>query len=106
MTQKTKAIMMVFGLTHQLSAWIDYSRSLGYMTQSFKQESGILSRQCHKFISMFGAQDEEVYEHSVQISELFEKLAKMDEYDIKRVVGLINKIEQTKTNKHVHANSL
>jgi hypothetical protein len=106
MTEKTKAIMMVFGLTHQLSAWIDYSRSLGYMTQSFKQESGLLSRQCHKFIGLFGAQEDEVYEHSVQISELFERIAKMDESDIKRVVGIINKIEQTKTNKHVHADSL
>jgi hypothetical protein len=95
MNQRTKTVMMVFGLCHQLSEWIDFARDFGYMTQSFKQDSGILVRQCRSFLSKYGAVEDEVYEHSVQVSELFERIAKMDEEQIKRVIGLITKIERT-----------
>lgn len=94
MNDRTKAIMMVVGLSHQLREWIDFSKSLGYVTQRFKHESGILSNQCGKLISMLEADDEEVYEHSIQISSLFEKIAKMDSQDMKRIYGLISKIEE------------
>lgn len=96
MSEKGKAVMMVIGLCHQLSAWIEFSRNMGYMTQRFKQESGILANQCKKFIAAFDANDDDLYEHSVQISELFERIAKMDQEDIKRVYGIIKKIEEQK----------
>ena len=95
--------MLVFGLSHQLKAWIDYARDFGYMTQKFKQDSGTLSSQLGNFIANYGALDDEVYEHSVQISELFERIAKLDDTDIKRVVNLMNKIESQKKNENVPA---
>ena len=101
MTDRTKAIMMVFGLTHQLNAWLEFSRSLGYMTQKFKYSSGILSNQCNKFLHEFEAMDEMVYEHSVQVSEIFERIAKMDEKDIKSLLGLIKKIETRNKNEKI-----
>lgn len=87
--------MMVFGLCHQLAEWIEFARDFGYMTQSFKQDSGNLVRQCRSFLQKYGAAEEEVYEHSVQVSELFERIAKMDEEQIRRVIGLVSKIERT-----------
>ena len=97
MNERTRSVMMVMGLCHQLSAWIDFSRNLGHMTRMFRYESGILSNNCQRFIKMFGGEDDQVYEHSVQISELFERIAKMDQEDIKRVYGIIKKIEEQKT---------
>lgn len=85
---------MMVGLAHQLVAWTDHARDLGYMTRAFKYESGILSQNLKKFLGVFEALDDDVYEHSVQISDLFERIAKMDEQQIKRVLGLIAKIER------------
>lgn len=105
MSDRTKALIMVFSLSHQLQAWLEYARSFGYMTQSFKQESNLLSKQCDKVIRMFGANEDELYEHSIQISDLLEKLSKLDESDVKSVLGLINKIHRIKTKTNVYANS-
>lgn len=105
MSDRTKALIMVFSLCHQLQAWLEYARSFGYMTQSFKQESNLLNKQCEKVIKMFGANEEELYEHSVQVSDILEKLSRLEADDVKRVIGLINKIEQTKTKTNVYADS-
>lgn len=99
MSDRTRVLMMVFGLAHQLQAWIEFAKSFGYMTKTFKQESTMLSSQCQRMIKAFEADDEDIYEHSVQISDLFERIAKLDGEDVKRVLGLINKIEQTKKTK-------
>jgi hypothetical protein len=100
MNDRTKAIVMIFGLSHQLNAWLEYARSFGYMTQRFKQDSAVLSKQCEKFNQSFGAMEEEVYEHSVKISELFERIAKLDDFDINRVIGIVEKIEKSKLNNN------
>lgn len=89
----------MIGLSHQLIAWIDYARDFGYTTKNFKYESGILGNNLKKFLSEFQADDDLLYEHSVQISELFERIAKMDESEVKRVLGLISKIEDQRTRK-------
>lgn len=86
---------MVICLAHQLAAWIDHARDFGYMTKNFKFESGVLSSNLKKFLTIFEATDDEMYEYSVQVSDLVERIAKMDEGQIKRVAGLINKIERT-----------
>jgi hypothetical protein len=101
MTDRTKTVMIVFGLSHQLKNWIDYARDFGFMTRKFKHDSGVLSNMLNGFINNYGAADDEVFEHSVQVSELFERIAKLDETDIKRVVNLINKIETQKKNEVV-----
>jgi hypothetical protein len=98
MTDRSKTVMMVFGLCHQLRNWIDYARAFGFMTQKFKQDSGVIRKHIDSFIANYGAEHDEVFEHSVQVSELFERIAKMDEQDIKRIVNLINKIELQKSN--------
>lgn len=97
MTDRTKTVIMVFGLCHQLRNWIDYARAFGFMTQKFKQDSGTIRKHVDSFITNYGAEDDEVFEQSVQVSELFERIAKMDEQDIKRIVNLINKIESQKS---------
>lgn len=94
MNDRTKTVLMVFGLAQQLNAWLEYGRSFGHMTQKFKQSSKLLSDQCLSFNKQFGAIEDEVYEHSVQISDLFERVARLDENGIKSVLGLLNKIEK------------
>jgi len=89
--------MMVFGLAHQLKNWIDHARSLGYMTQKFKHDSGNMSNQLGRFIENYGANEDEVFEHSVLVSDVFERLARMDEQDIKRIIKLMDKIESEKS---------
>ena len=89
--------MMVFGLCHQLKNWIDHARSFGFMTQRFKQDSGMISRQLESFINNYGAAEDEVFEHSVLVSDVFERLARMDNQDINRIVKLMDKIETEKS---------
>jgi hypothetical protein len=94
MTERTKTVMMVFGLAHQLNAWLDFGRDMGHMQKEFKHQSGILSNLSMNFIRRFGAQEPEIYEHSVQIAEIFERVARLDEDGIKSMLGLLNKIEK------------
>lgn len=89
--------MMVFGLAHQLKNWIDHARGMGHMTQKFKHDSGNLSIQIGRFIENYGANEDEVFEKSVMVSDVFERLARMDEQDIKRIIKLIDKIESEKS---------
>lgn len=105
MSDRTRALVMVFSLTHQLKEWINYSRSFGYMTQLFKHESNILSKQCDRFIGSFGIMDDDISDHSAMISELFEKLSALDEQDTKRVFGLIDKIIKTKNDVNIQTNT-
>lgn len=92
--QRTKAVMMVFGLCHQTVAWLRFARDLGYMSRDFKYDSKLLNDFMEKFMHRYGAMEEEVYEHSIQISDLFERIAKLDETDIRRIDGLLTKIER------------
>lgn len=62
--------------------------------RDFKYQSKLLADMCDKYIANYKAMDDEIYEHSIQISELFETIAKMDQDDINRVMGLINKISK------------
>jgi hypothetical protein len=96
MNDRTKTVMMVFGLCHQLKNWIDHARSFGYMKHKFKQDSGLLSQQLRSFINTYGADIDEVFEQSVQVSDVFERIARMDEQDIKRLMNLMDKIESQK----------
>lgn len=88
--------MMVFGLSHQLKNWIDHARSLGHMTQKFKHDSGNLSMQLDRFMKNYGADDDLLFENSVQVSDVFERIAQLDEHDIRRVIKLMDKIESEK----------
>jgi hypothetical protein len=97
MNDRTKTVMMVFGLCHQLKNWIDHARSFGHMKHKFKQDSGLLSQQLGSFITNYGALDDEVFEHSVLVSDVFERIARMDQEDIKRLMNLMDKIESQKS---------
>lgn len=85
---------MCFGLAHQLSAWLRFMVDLNDAKRDFKYQSKLLADMCDKYIANYKAMDDEIYEHSIQISELFETIAKMDQDDINRVMGLINKISK------------
>lgn len=95
---RTKTVLMVFGLAHQLNAWLEYGRDMGHMQKEFKNSSGMLSQQSASFIKRFGAHEPEVYEHSVQIAELLERLAKLDENGVQSMLGLLTKIEKRNAN--------
>jgi hypothetical protein len=85
---------MVFGLTHQLSAWLRFMVDMNDAKRDFKYNSKLLADMCDKYIANYKAMDDEIYEHSIQISDLFETIAKMDQKDINRVMGLINKMNK------------
>lgn len=99
---RTKTIMMVFGLCHQLKNWIDHARSMGHMTHKFKHDSGNISTQLGNFIANYGASDDEVFEHSVLVSDVFERLARMDDKDINRLLKLMDKIESERSYEKIN----
>lgn len=94
MNDRLRNLLIVFGLAHQLSVWLKHLTDMGDVTRDCKYSSKVLKDMCDRFIEKYGATDDMIYEHSVQISELFETIAKMDQKDINRVIGLINKISK------------
>lgn len=94
MNERTKTVLMIFGLSHQLETWLRYGRDMGHMTQKFKYHSGMLQSKLKHFMSEFGAQEDEVYDHSFQLAEILERVARLDENGIKSMIGLLDKIEK------------
>jgi hypothetical protein len=94
MTDRLRNLLMVFGLTHQLSVWLRFMVDMNDAKRDFKYNSKLLADMCDKYIANYKAMDEQIYEHSIQISDLFETIAKMDQEDINRVIGLINKMNK------------
>jgi DNA-binding ferritin-like protein (Dps family) len=94
MTDRLRNLLMVFGLTHQLSVWLRFMVDMNDAKRDFKYNSKLLADMCDKYIANYKAMDDEIYEHSIQISDLFETIAKMDQKDINRVIGLINKMNK------------
>lgn len=88
---------MVFGLAHQLSVWLKHLTDMGDVNRECKYSSKVLMDVCDRYIQKFAAMDDEIYEHSVQISELFEAIAKMDQDQIDKVIQLVTELSKQNT---------
>lgn len=98
MNDRTKILALVFILAQQLRAWLSFARDAGHMQREFKYLSGILFAALDRFLKYFfdghAEEDDTVYEHSVKVSEVVEKLLSLDDDDLRRVEGLILKMQK------------
>lgn len=94
MNDRLRNLLMCFGLTHQLSVWLRFMVDMNDAKRDFKYNSKLLADMCDRYIANYKAMDEEIYEHSIQISEVFEAIAKMNQFEIDEVIELINKINK------------
>lgn len=92
MSDRLRNLMIVFGLAHQLNVWLKHLTDMGDVNRDCKYSSKVLMDMTDRYIRKFAAMEEEIYEHSVQISELFEAIAKMDQEQIDDVMQLITKL--------------
>ena len=98
MDSRTRTLLLVFVFAQQLRAWIKHARDLGHLNREFKYLSGILLNALENLLKYFfaghGDEDDTIYEHSVGISEVVEKLVTLEDEDIKRVMKLVEKIKR------------
>lgn len=92
MSDRLRNLLMVFGLAHQLNVWLKHLTDMGDVNRECKYSSKVLMDMTERYIRKFAAMEEEIYEHSVQISELFEAIAKMDQKQIDEVMQLVTKL--------------
>lgn len=96
MTDRQRNLLMVFSLAHQLTQWMRFMVDLNNATREFKYDSKLLADHCDRYIRRYMAQDQEIYEHSIQISDLVEAIAKMDQAEVDMVIEVINRINKNK----------
>lgn len=96
--EKTRTLLLVFVFCQQLKAWLTHARDFGHLNRQFKYLSGILLNSLNSMLKYWfdghGEEDDTIYEHSVHVSELVEKLVTLEDDDIKRVMGLVDKIKR------------
>lgn len=98
---RTKTVAMVLILSMQLREWLSFAVDMGVTHGKFKILAFELLGALNKLLKFLfpgsgkGQNEEanEVYEHSVKISEIIEKFLELDDDKQRRVMSLIDKMK-------------
>jgi hypothetical protein len=105
--ERLKIVNMVVIHSKQTEVWLTHALNEGLMNKEFKYESGLMlnaTKKFNKYLLKIAVTpdddpqhaDETIYEESAKYSDIIKDLMYMSEPDIKRVQGIIKKINQQK----------